>query len=459
MVKNPGRLVEIDVVDLRFPTSRNLDGSDAMHPDPDYSAAYVVLRTDIDDGLEGHGFAFTLGRGNEICVQAIRSLWPLLKGLVVDEVLADLGTVTRRLTSDSQLRWLGPEKGVMALATAALVNALWDLRAKRAGLPLWKLLCGLSPEALVAEVDWRYLSDALTPDQALDLLRVRVPGKAAQEARLMESGLPAYTTSAGWLGYSDETVRAHARDAVRDGFTHLKVKVGADLDDDIRRCAAVRQEIGPDRRLMIDANQRWDVGQAVEWIGHLAQFDLHWVEEPTSPDDVLGLRAIREAVHPIGIAGGEHVQNRVVFKQLLAGSALDFCQIDACRVAGVGENIAILLLAARYGIPVCPHAGGVGLCEMVVHLAAFDAIAVRGEDPDRVVEYVDHLHEHFLDPVVVARGNYRLPDRPGYSTEIRPETLSRFRFPDGAYWAEDRGVSGQPGAATTADADLEGAPT
>jgi L-fuconate dehydratase len=432
-VKHPlgMRITTVDTYDVRFPTSRELDGSDAMNPDPDYSAAYVVLRTDT--GLEGHGFTFTIGRGNEICKAAIDALTPFVVGAPLD----DLGEFARRLTHDSQIRWLGPEKGVVHLAAAALVNAAWDLVAKAAGKPVWQLLADLSPEEIVDLVDWRYLSDALTPDEALSLLEAARPGREERIALLKEKGYPAYTTSPGWLGYSDEKLTRLAREAVADGYTQIKLKVGQDLQDDVRRIRLAREAVGDDIRIAVDANQRWDVDEAVEWMTALAPYDPWWIEEPTSPDDVLGHAAIRQRLQPSGIrvATGEHVQNRIIFKQLLQADAVDFVQIDSCRVAGVNENIAILLLAAKFGKPVCPHAGGVGLCELVQHLSMFDFIAVSGTLQDRVIEYVDHLHEHFVDPVVIRDGAYVLPTAPGFSSTMLPATLRRFSYPDGPEWA------------------------
>ena len=422
----------LDALDVRFPTSRELDGSDAMNPDPDYSAAYVVVRT--SDGEQGHGFAFTIGRGNDVQVAAIQALAGHVVGLDVEATCADLGGLSRSLTGDSQLRWLGPEKGVMHMAIGAVVNAFWDLAARRAGLPVWQLLARMSPEQLVDLVDWRYLSDALTRDQALDLLRRKESGRAERETELLASGYPAYTTSAGWLGYTDEKMVRLAREAVADGFTLIKLKVGADLDDDVRRLRLLRETVGPDIRLAVDANQRWDVGPAIEWVQALAPYGLHWVEEPTSPDDVLGHAAIAAAITPVAVATGEHVQNRTVFKQLLQAKAIGYLQLDACRVGGVNENVAILLLAAAFGVPVCPHAGGVGLCELVQHLAMFDYVAVSGTQQDRVIEYVDHLHEHFTDPVVVTAGRYRAPTAPGFSSRMLPESLATYDFPHGPAW-------------------------
>jgi L-fuconate dehydratase len=435
------RITSLQVLDVRFPTSRSLDGSDAMNPDPDYSAAYVILRTDAGDGLEGHGLTFTIGRGTEVVVAAVHALEPLVVGRSVEATEADLGGFWRELVGDSQLRWIGPEKGAIHLATAAVVNAVWDLVAKRAGKPLWKLVVDLSPEELVDLVDWRYLTDVLTRDEALAMIAPLAATKAEREAELLRAGYPAYTTSVGWLGYDDDKIKRLCREALAEGWTRFKMKVGADLDDDRRRAAMIRAEIGPDRMLAVDANQRWDVGVAIVWMRELALFDPYWIEEPTSPDDILGHAAIARALAPIRVATGEHVHNRVMFKQLLQAEAISICQIDACRLGGVNEVIAVLLLAAKFGVPVCPHAGGVGLCELVQHLSAIDCIAISGRLDGRMIEYVDHLHEHFLDPVVIDRGAYRLPTRPGYSAEMRPESLERYRFPDGAEW--DGGAEAQ----------------
>ena len=437
MSPTPARVTAVDTYDIRFPTSRELDGSDAMNPDPDYSAAYVVLRTDAADGHEGHGFSFTIGRGNEVQVTAIHALRNHVIGRSVAELCADPGVLNRDLIGDSQLRWLGPEKGVMHMAIGAVVNAAWDLTAKRAGKPLWQLLADAEPEWLVRQIDFRYITDALTPDEALEILRHGKEGAEDRRTRLLERGFPAYTTSAGWLGYDDEKLTRLAAQAVQDGFRQIKLKVGADLDDDIRRCRVARSVVGPDIRMAIDANQRWDVAEAIRWTKALAEFDPYWIEEPTSPDDVLGHATIRAAVAPVKVATGEHVQNRIVFKQLLQAGALDILQIDAARVGGVNENLAILLLAAKFGIPVCPHAGGVGLCELVQHLSMFDYLAVSGTTDDRVIEYVDHLHDHFLDPVVIREGHYMAPTTPGFSATMRPESIARYTFPGGTFWAAD----------------------
>ena len=430
----PTTITRLDAFDIRFPTSRERDGSDAMNPDPDYSAAYVILRTDHPAGLEGHGLTFTIGRGNELCVAAARALAPLVQGLTLEDIKADMARFWRRLTGDSQLRWVGPEKGVLHLATAAVVNAVWDLYAKAEGKPLWQLLAGFSPEELVQCIDFRYLTDALTRQEALEILRRHEPTRAAREAEMRARGYPAYTTSAGWLGYPDDKIRRLCREGVQQGWSHFKIKVGRDLEDDLRRAAIVRAEIGPDRKLMLDANQVWDVGEAIANMRKLARFDPWWIEEPTSPDDILGHATIAKAVAPIGVATGEQCHNRVMFKQLMQAGAMRFCQIDSCRLGGVNEVLAVLLLAAKFGIPVCPHAGGVGLCEYVQHLAIFDYICVSASLDDRVVEYVDHLHEHFVDPVVIRDGRYMPPTAPGYSITMRPESLKRYAWPGGEAW-------------------------
>jgi L-fuconate dehydratase len=434
-------IVALQTSDIRFPTSRHLDGSDAMNPDPDYSAAYVIVQTDAGDGLEGHGFAFTIGRGTEVQVAAIDALERLVVGLEVEQALADMGGLWRRLVADSQLRWLGPEKGVIHMATAAVVNALWDLYAKREGKPLWRLLADMTPQGIVDLVDFRYLSDALSPNEALDLLEARADGKAGRIEALLADGIPAYTTSPGWLGYSDEKLRRLIREALDDGFRHIKLKVGADVEEDVRRCGIAREEMGPDLPLLVDANQAWDVGTAIDWMRRLEPFGITWIEEPTSPDDVLGHAAVARALHPIGVATGEHCHNRVMFKQLMQADAIAYCQIDACRLGGVNEVVAVLLLAAKFGIPVCPHAGGVGLCELVQHLAAFDYVAVGASWENRIVEYVDHLHEHFVDPCVVEDGRYRAPAAPGYSAEMRPESRAEHAFPHGGVWAGEAEVA------------------
>ena len=433
------RVIALDCYDIRFPTSIDHDGSDAMNPDPDYSAAYAVLRTDTD-GLEGHSLCFTIGRGNDIVVAAIVALRQHVVGKYVADIVGDLGGFSAAMIGDSQLRWLGPEKGVMHMAIGAVVNAAWDLAAKVAGKPVWRLLADMSPEQIVALVDFRYLRDALTPQDALEILRTAGNGKAERIAELERVGHPAYTTTPGWIGYSDEKLALLSRQAVADGFTQIKLKVGADPAADARRLAIAREAVGPGIRIAVDANQRWDIAQATAAVAGLAPWQPYWVEEPTSPDEILGLAAIKTAIAPIKIAVGEHVANRVIFKQILQAGAADVLTIDACRVAGVNENVAILLLAAKYGVPVCPHAGGVGLCEMVQHLAMFDFAGVSGASSDRVLEYVDHLHEHFADPVRVVDGRYLAPTAPGFSATLRPQSLRDYEFPGGAVWQQ---LSGQ----------------
>jgi L-fuconate dehydratase len=460
------QITAVTVEDVRFPTSLTGDGSDAMNKDGDHSAAYVVLHTDGSDAtgapLAGHGLTFTIGRGNDIVAAAAVQQAQQLIGQDVDAMAADMGAVYRSLTSDSQLRWLGPEKGVVHLSMAAVLNALWDLVARHADQPLWRLLTDLTPEQLVDVADLRYLSDVLTRDEALEILRSKESTKADRVADLARTGYPVYTTSAGWLGYDDDKLRRLCHEAVDAGYGHLKLKVGADLDDDIRRLAIAREIIGPDRKLMIDANQVWDVGHAIDWVRALARFEPLWIEEPTGPDDILGHAAIRRAVAPIGVATGEHCHNRVMFKQLFQADAIDYCQLDTGRLASINEIVAVLLLAAKFGVPVCPHAGGVGLCEMVQHVSVLDYVAVSGDLTNRVTEFVDHLHEHFTDPCVVrdagAGTAYVLPAKPGYSTQMYPASVEEFRFPGGRYWASvpARTLPGQPAVAAAAAAAAAG---
>lgn len=427
-------IIDALVYDLRFPTSLSMDGSDAMNKDGDYSAAYVVLRTD-DPGVSGFGFTFTIGRGNDLCVEAARQRALPLIGRDVDEIVGDLGGIYRELASDSQLRWLGPEKGVVHLGMAAVMNAVWDLAARRAGKPVWRLLAEMTPEQLVDVADLRYLSDALTREEAIGILREMEPTRAQRIADLEQlGGYPCYTTSAGWLGYSDDKLRRLLQEAVDSGYRHVKLKVGADLEEDKRRLRIAREVIGWEAKLMIDANQVWDVPQAIDWVNELAEFQPHWIEEPTSPDDVLGHAAVRRAVAPIGVATGEHGMNRVLFKQMFQAEAIDFCQLDSARLASINEILAVYLMAKKFDVPVCPHAGGVGLCELVQHLSIFDYVAVSGTLENRVTEFVDHLHEHFTDPCIVVDGKYLLPSRPGYSAEVFPSTLEEYSFPNGSYW-------------------------
>ncbi len=425
---------DLSVRDLRAPTSRWLDGSDAAHRAPDYSCAYVVLAT--DGPLAGHGLTFTIGRGTEVVCAAVRALAHHVVGRSLGEITADFAALHRRLTHDDQLRWLGPEKGVIHLATAAIVNAVWDLWAKAEGKPVWKLVVDLTPEQLVACIDFRYLTDVLAPEQALALLHDRASTKRAREAEMRRDGYPAYITSAGWLGYPDDKVRQLCRSALAAGWTRFKVKVGIDVASDARRCRLVREEIGAGCELMADANQVWDVPQAIEWMRHLAPFNLRWIEEPTSPDDVLGHAAIRRAVAPVAVATGEHCANKVMFKQLLQAGAIDVCQVDACRLGGLNEVLAVLLLAARFGVPVCPHAGGLGLCEYVQHISLIDYIAVSAALDGRCAEFADHLHEHFVHPVQVRGGRYLVPEAPGYSVEMYPQSLAALAYPDGSEWRD-----------------------
>lgn len=425
----------LETHDIRFPTSVEFDGSDAMNPDPDYSAAYVVLRTDDPSGLCGHGFVFTIGRGNEIQTSACAALRHLVVGRNVEDVVADLGAFARSLTNDSQLRWLGPEKGVIHMAIGAVINAAWDMAARREGIPVWRFIANMSPEQLVQCIDFRYLSDALTPSETLNILRRAAVDKTERISYLVKRGYPAYSTSPGWLNYSDEKLVRLAKRAVADGFRTIKIKVGLRVEDDVRRCRLAREAIGPGIAMAADANQRWDVDSAIVWINQLAPFGIAWMEEPTSPDDVLAHRTIRRGVAPIPISTGEHAQNRVIFKQLFQAQAVDCIQIDATRVGGVNENLAILLLAKKFGVRVYPHAGGVGLCELAQHLAMADFVAITGSMEDRAIEFVDHLHEHFVDPVRIRGGRYMAPDTAGFSAEIRAESLTRYRFPNGPAWS------------------------
>lgn len=421
------KIIDMRVLDLRFPTSQHLDGSDAMNPDPDYSAAYVILKTDAP-GIEGHGLTFTIGRGNEICCAAIEAMRHLVVGLEMEKVTAGMGAFWRHVTSDSQLRWIGPDKGAIHLATGAVVNAVWDIWAKMVGKPVWKLVADMSPEELVRCIDFRYITDCITPDEALAMLRDKVSGKAERIATLEREGYPCYTTSAGWLGYGDEKLRRLCQEAVDAGFNHVKLKVGRDKADDIRRLRIAREVLGPDRQLMIDANQVWEVDQAIDWVRDLAFAKPWFIEEPTNPDDVEGHRKIREGVAPVQVATGEMCQNRIMFKQFIMRGAIDVVQIDSCRLGGVNEILAVLLMAAKYNLLVCPHAGGVGLCEYVQHLSMIDYVCIAGTREGRVVEYVDHLHEHFKEPCVVRNAAYMPPTAPGFSIEMIPATLEDYQF-------------------------------
>lgn len=426
-------ITSINTQDVRFPTSLELDGSDAVNVDPDYSAAYVVIRTDAGD--EGHGFVFSCGRGNEILTAAIDAYARLLVGREIDELIGDLGAASRLLIHDSQLRWLGPEKGVTQMACGALVSALWDIRARRENKPLWLLLSEMTPEELVSVVDFTHIRDALSPEEALEILRAGQDGKEQRIAELKADGFPAYTTSPGWLGYSDEKLVRLSKEAAADGFSMIKLKVGGDINDDRRRMALAREAVGG-LPIAIDANQRWEVSEAVEWVNQLAEFSPYWIEEPTSTDDVLGHAEIRRGVAPVRVATGEAVQSRIVFKQLLQAGAIDVLQLDSTRVAGVNENIAILLLADKFGVPVCPHAGGVGLCELVQHFSFFDYAVVGRSQENRMIEFVDHLHEHFAEPVRIVDGRYAAPELPGTGAEMLSASRTRWEFPNGAGWQE-----------------------
>ena len=430
------RITNVRVLDLRFPTSRHQIGSDAVNTDPDYSAAYCILETDV--GVEGYGLAFTLGHGTELCVLAVEYLAQFVKGRRLSSATDDTVAFSRQLTEDSQFRWLGPEKGVIHLAAAALINAVWDLYARTEDKPLWRLLADFEPEQIVRSIDFKYIDDAITPEEALDLLKTRKASQSERLRKLERHGYPAYTTSAGWFGFSDDKIRHLCRESLNQGWKHFKLKVGGNPVDDLRRARLIRGEIGPHNNLMMDANQKWGVIEAIQRTKELAELDPWWMEEPTSPDDILGHARIRREVSPIRIATGEHCHNRVMFKQFMQAGAMDVCQIDSCRVAGVNENLAVLLMAAKFEIPVCPHAGGVGLCECVQHLAIFDYLCVSGSLENRVIEFVDHLHEHFVDPARIANGHYLMPENPGYSTEIRPETLLAYQYPDGPVWSDHR---------------------
>jgi L-fuconate dehydratase len=426
------KITGVEVIDLRFPTSRDAIGSDAVNKSPDYSAAYCILET--NQGLKGYGLTFTLGRGTELCVGALKYLSQYVIGREVSAITDDLGGFYRLLVGDDQFRWLGPEKGVIHLATAALLNAVWDLYARIEGKPLWKLLADMEPEQIADAIDFRYITDALRKDEAIELLRSRRNGIEQRLENLKQNGYPAYTTSAGWMGFSDEKIARLCDEALADGWTYFKLKVGGEPADDLRRARLMREKIGPVNKLMMDANQIWDVGEAIERTRALSEVNPWWMEEPTSPDDVLGHATIRKAVPNVRIATGEHCQNRVIFKQLMQAGAIDVCQIDSCRLAGVNENLAVILMAAKFNIPVCPHAGGVGLCEYVQHLSAFDYLRASTTMENRVTEFVDHLHEHFVDPVRIRNGRYLLPEQPGYSIEIYPETLADYNFPNGRVW-------------------------
>lgn len=427
------KITELIVKDIRFPTSRDLSGSDAMNPDPDYSAAYVILKTNQPD-LVGHGLTFTIGRGTEVCVAAIHALKPLILNHTLQEFTDNMGKFWAYITGDSQLRWIGPEKGVIHLATAAIVNAIWDLWAKAEKKPLWQLISDFTPEEFVQCIDFKYITDAITCEEALEILSAKVSSKEERRRQLLKEGYPAYSTSAGWLGYSDEKLRHAVQELMNAGWKHIKLKVGRHIEDDQRRCAIARTVMGPDLKLMLDANQIWDVPEAITWMQSLIQFNPWWIEEPTSPDDILGHASIRRAIHPVHVATGEHCHNRIMFKQFFQAKAIDVCQIDSCRLGGVNEVLAVLLMATKFNIPVCPHAGGVGLCNYVQHLMIIDYLCISGSLAHRVIEYVDHLQEHFLTPVLIKNAHYQVPTVPGYSITMKQESIKHYEFPNGAVW-------------------------
>lgn len=426
-------IVSAKTFDVRFPTGAHGHGSDAMNKDPDYSAAYLILTTDNPE-ISGHSLVFTIGRGNDLQCASLEALAHMVIGESVEGLVDRIGEIGRELVRDSQIRWLGPEKGVPHMAAGGVINALWDIVCKVEGKPLWQVLSHLSPKQLVELIDFRHISDALSPEEALALFQEAEPLRTEREAQLLAEGLPAYTTTPGWLGYTDDTMVRLAQEAVADGFRFIKLKVGGSIENDRHRLQLMRETVGNDITLAIDANQVWDVPDAIAWIKGLNDDKIHWVEEPTSPDDILGHKAIQDGIAPIRVATGEHVHNRIMVKQLLQIGAISFLQIDATRVAGVNENIALIAMAAKFGVPVCPHAGGVGLCEMVQHLAMFDAVAVTGHHPGRVVEFVDHLHEHFVNPTVVEKGRYIAPLGVGAGAEMKPHSISEYLYPTGEAW-------------------------
>lgn len=426
------RVTKLTTHDVRFPTSENLDGSDATNKDPDYSAAYIELET--EQGDQGFSLIFTIGRGNDICCQAVESMSHLVVGQDLEDIKANMGAFYNQLRSDSQIRWLGPEKGVMHMAAGGIANAVWDMWARSEGKPIWRLLCDMSPEKFIDCVDLRYVDDVLTREEALAIVSNNTTTRDQRIRDLEERGYPAYTTSAGWLGYSDDKLKRLCKEALDEGFKHIKLKVGETIEDDVRRCRIARETIGDDVRLMVDANQAWEVNQAIEWMSHLKPFNPWFIEEPTSPDDIMGHKKIRENIGNIQVATGEHCQNRILFKQFIANDAIDVVQIDACRLAGLNEILTVYLIAAKYRKPVCPHAGGVGLCEYVQHMSMIDYVMISGEIGERIIEYVDHLHEHFEDPVIMIDGAYQAPTKPGFSVRMLDDTIARYRYPDGEEW-------------------------
>ena len=430
-------ITSLSATDIRFPTSEDLDGSDATNKDPDYSAAYICLET--EQGDTGYGLIFTIGRGNDICCTAVESMRHLVIGTDLEDITANIGDFYNNLRSDSQLRWLGPEKGVVHMAAGGIMNAVWDLWARSVDRPVWRLLADMTPEQFVDCLDFRYVSDALTRDEALEIVSQNQATKEQRIRELEQNGYPAYTTSAGWLGYSDEKLQRLCREAVDAGFSYIKLKVGENVEDDVRRCGIAREAIGDDVKLMVDANQAWEVDQAIEWMQHLMPFNPWFIEEPTSPDDIFGHKEIRENIGNVKVATGEHCQNRILFKQFIANDAIDIVQIDACRLGGLNEILTVYMLAAKYGKLVCPHAGGVGLCEYVQHMSMIDYVQISADIGERVIEYVDHLHEHFEDPCEMNDGAYQVPRLPGFSVKMHESSLAKFEYPNGTEWHSRNG--------------------
>ncbi len=433
-MERSNKIISLVTTDIRFPTSESLDGSDATNKDPDYSAAYLSIKTEL--GNEGYGLIFTIGRGNDICCKAIEALEHLVIGRDFHWIRENVAQFYDELRSDSQLRWLGPEKGVIHMAIGGVMNAIWDMWARHAGKPLWRLLVDMSPEQFVECIDFRYITDALTKDEALTMLRANEPSKQERIDYLEKNGYPSYTTSAGWLGYSDEKLARLCQEAVDQGFKHIKLKVGENLDNDIRRCQIARDVIGDDVKLMIDANQIWEVDQAIDWVNKLSPQKPWFIEEPISPDDIYGHKKIKQNISGTKVATGEHCQNRIMFKQFIVNDAIDVVQIDACRLASINEILAVYMMAAKYGKPVCPHAGGVGLCEYVQHLSMIDYVQISADLTDRVVEFVDHLHEHFEAPCIIAKGAYVAPNAPGYSIKMYESSIAQYRYPNGSEWVK-----------------------
>ena len=421
------KIVKLSTYDLRFPTSDHLDGSDAMNPDPDYSAAYVIIETD-QSSLKGHSFAFTLGRGNDLCCNAIKALQHLVIGLDINWIRDNQSAFSRRMTSDSQLRWIGPEKGIIHMASGAIINAVWDILSKLDNKPLWQLVSDMDSDEISNAIDFRHITDFLNQDEAVEILKSHHKTKLDRVSILENEGYPCYVTSAGWLGYSDKKLERLCLEAKNNGFEYVKLKVGKDLKNDMRRLEIARTTLGPDIKIMIDANQVWEVDQAIKWMKSLAEFDPYFIEEPTSPDDIIGHKKIKDAIFPIKVATGEAVQNRVIFKQLISENAIDIVQVDACRMGGLNEVLAVQLMASKQGLPVWPHAGGVGLCEYSQHLAMIDYICISGRKDEQVIEYVDHLHEHFLNPCQIKNAAYMLPKESGFSVEMKPSTLTSNLF-------------------------------